>query len=242
MIGGSADLGGSTKVVGADGKFSEQNPTGRNIMFGVREFAMASIANGMSLHQGVLPFVSTFFVFSDYLKPALRLSAQMHQQILYVFTHDSIAVGEDGPTHQPIEQLAMLRSIPSVVLFRPCDYLETVAAYNWALNHGKATPTIIVATRQDLPQLPHNDVLESVSKGAYLIVNHPSAQVTLIASGSEVALAMKTAEMLEENKISTNVVSMVSMNLFDRQTVDYQQSIIKPSTLKVSIEMGTTFG
>jgi len=130
MVGGSADLSGSTKAAGADGKFSPENPIGRNIMYGVREFGMAAINNGMAAHGAILPFASGFFVFSDYMKPALRLGALMELQQLYIFTHDSVAVGEDGPTHEPIEQLAMIRSIPNMILFRPADFQETYAAYN----------------------------------------------------------------------------------------------------------------
>lgn len=242
MMGGSADLGGSTKVVGADGKFSEQNLIGRNIMFGVREFAMAAIANGLSLHEGILPFVSTFFVFSDYLKPALRLSALMEQQVLYIFTHDSVAVGEDGPTHQPVEQLAMIRSIPNVVLFRPCDYQEVVGAYHWAIKQGKKVPSVIVATRQDLVQLNHQNVIEQVARGGYLIQSVDQPRVSLIASGSEVSLALDVAKILASHHIEANVVSMVSTSLFDQQPLAYRQSVIRPDTFKVSLEMGTTFG
>jgi transketolase len=130
MVGGSADLSGSTKAAGADGKFFPENPIGRNIMYGVREFGMAAINNGMAAHGAILPFASGFFVFSDYMKPALRLGALMELQQLYIFTHDSVAVGEDGPTHEPIEQLAMIRSIPNMILFRPADFQETYAAYN----------------------------------------------------------------------------------------------------------------
>lgn len=242
MMGGSADLGGSTKVVGADGKFSAENLTGRNIMFGVREFAMAAIANGLSLHEGILPFVSTFFVFSDYLKPALRLSALMEQQVLYIFTHDSVAVGEDGPTHQPVEQLAMIRSIPNVVLFRPCDYQEMVGAYHWAVMEGKNVPSVIVATRQDLLQVDHQDVIKQVAAGGYLLQSVDQPQVSLIASGSEVGLALDVAKILASHQVQVNVVSMVSTSLFDQQPLTYRQSVICPDTFKVSLEMGTTFG
>ncbi|ATG97403.1 transketolase [Mesoplasma lactucae] len=243
MIGGSADLGGSTKAVGPDGKFSTENPTGRNIMFGVREFAMGAICNGMACHGAILPFSSTFFVFSDYLKPAIRLAAQMKQQELYIFTHDSIAVGEDGPTHQPIEQLAMLRTIPNLVTFRPADYQETVAAYNWAVNKGLNNPSAIIATRQDLPELKHDkNIFDEVNKGAYILVDAKNPQVTLIATGSEVSLAEQTAKLLENNKIATRVVSMPSMELFNQQPKAYQDEVIDKNTLRVSIEMETTFG
>jgi len=241
MLGGSADLSGSTKVAGPDGVFSSENPTGRNIMYGVREFAMTAINNGIVAHGGILPFASGFFVFADYMKPALRLASMMKLQQLFIFTHDSVAVGEDGPTHEPIEQLAMLRSIPNMVLFRPADYQETYAAYNWALEN-KTTPTTIVLSRQNLPELVHKNVLNEVNKGAYIIDDNKQAKITLIATGSEVSLAIETKKILEENNLKVRVVSMTSREVFAKQTTKYQQTVIDPKTTRISIEMGTTYG
>lgn len=242
LIGGSADLVSSTKIKGADGQFDVDNRSGRNILYGVREFAMGAINNGIHQHGGLIPFSSGFFVFSDYMKPAMRLSSIMSSQQLFIFTHDSVAVGEDGPTHQPVEQLAMIRSIPNHVLFRPADYAETLASYKIALEELKHNPSTLVLTRQDLAQLPHNNVYEEVKKGAYIIFDQPEATVTLIATGSEVSLAIETAKKLKEQNIIAKVVSMPSTNLFDQQDQAYKNQIIDKNTLRVSIEMGTTFG
>ncbi|AVN65085.1 transketolase [Mesoplasma florum] len=242
LIGGSADLVSSTRIKGADGQFDIDNRSGRNILYGVREFAMGAINNGIHQHGGLIPFSSGFFVFSDYMKPAMRLSSIMNTQQLFIFTHDSVAVGEDGPTHQPIEQLAMIRSIPNHITFRPADYAETLASYKIALQDLKKCPSTLVLTRQDLVQLPHNDVYEEVKKGAYIIFDQPNASVTLIATGSEVGLAIETAKRLKDDNIIAKVVSMPSTNLFDQQDQSYKDKIIDKSTLRVSIEMGTTYG
>ncbi|AHI52886.1 transketolase [Spiroplasma culicicola] len=241
LIGGSADLTESTKAKGADGNYDFNALTGRNIMYGVREFAMGAINNGIALHKGLLPFASGFFVFSDYLKPAIRLSALMKIQALYIFTHDSIAVGEDGPTHQPIEQLAMLRSMPNINVFRPCDMAETQASYLAAIN-DTTKPSVIIATRQNLKELEHNNVFEDVKKGAYLITKTDNANITLIASGSEVSLAMDVKNILETKGHKVNVVSMVNMNEFNKQDRSYVDSIIDKNTTRFSIELGSTFG
>jgi len=241
MIGGSADLASSTKIAGPDGQFSPENPAGRNLMYGVREFAMTAINNGMVAHGGLLPFASGFFVFADYMKPALRLASMMKLQQLFIFTHDSVAVGEDGPTHEPIEQLAMLRSIPKMVLFRPADYQETYAAYNWALEN-KTNPTTIVLSRQNLPELNHKQVLKEVNKGAYIIDDNKQATLTLIATGSEVSLAIEAKKILEEKGLKVRVVSMVSREVFAQQSKKYQQTIIDQKTIRISIEMGATYG
>ncbi|ASZ09112.1 transketolase [Mesoplasma chauliocola] len=242
LIGGSADLVSSTRIKGADGQFDIDNRSGRNILYGVREFAMGAINNGIHQHGGLIPFSSGFFVFSDYMKPSMRLASIMNSQQLFIFTHDSVAVGEDGPTHQPIEQLAMIRSIPNHITFRPADYAETLASYKIALEDLKHNPSTLVLTRQDLVQLPHNNVYEEVKKGAYLMLDAPNAAVTLIATGSEVGLAMETANLLKENGIIAKVVSMPSTNLFDKQDQAYKDKIIDKKTFRVSIEMGTTFG
>ncbi|ATZ18029.1 transketolase [Mesoplasma melaleucae] len=242
LIGGSADLVSSTKIKGADSQFDVDNRSGRNILYGVREFAMGAINNGIHQHGGLIPFSSGFFVFADYMKPAMRLSSIMNTQQLFIFTHDSVAVGEDGPTHQPIEQLAMIRSIPNHVVFRPADYAETLASYKIALEELKHNPSTLVLTRQYLIQLPHNNVYEEVKKGGYIIFDQPNAKVTLIATGSEVSLAIETAKKLKENNIIAKVVSMPSTSLFDQQDQTYKDKIIDKNTLRVSIEMGTTFG
>jgi transketolase len=241
IIGGSADLSESTKIKGADGNYDWNNLTGRNIMYGVREFAMAAINNGIALHGGLLPVASGFFVFTDYMKPAIRMSALSNLQALYVFTHDSLAVGEDGPTHQPIEQLAMLRSTPNVSLYRPCDMAETIASYANALaDHNR--PSIIVATRQNLKELQHENINTNIKKGAYIISDCDKAQVTLIATGSEVALAFDVKAILANDGIATKIVSMPNMNLFKEQPLAYQAKIIDKNTKRFSIELGSTFG
>jgi transketolase len=210
-------------------------------MYGVREFAMAAINNGIALHGGLLPVASGFFVFTDYMKPAIRMSALSNLQALYVFTHDSLAVGEDGPTHQPIEQLAMLRSTPNVSLYRPCDMAETIASYANALaDHNR--PSIIVATRQNLKELQHEDINTDIKKGAYIISDCDKAQVTLIATGSEVALAFDVKAILANDGIATKIVSMPNMNLFKEQPLAYQAKIIDKNTKRFSIELGSTFG
>ncbi|AVP49142.1 transketolase [Williamsoniiplasma luminosum] len=241
MLGGSADLSSSTKIKGLDGDFTPKNRVGRNVMYGVREFGMTAINNGMAAHGGILPVASTFFVFTDYMKPALRLASLMKLQQLFVLTHDSVAVGEDGPTHEPIEQLAMLRTIPNHNVIRPADYAETMAAYKIGLE-SKQTPTSIVLTRQDLTEQKHQDVFAEVSKGAYLLQAKANAKVTLIATGSEVDLAVKVANALNKKKIATCVVSMPSMFLFEKQDANYKAQILNAKSLRVSIEMGTTYG
>ncbi|WHQ36512.1 transketolase [Spiroplasma sp. SV19] len=241
-IGGSADLSGSTKAKGADGVYSAENRKGRNLAYGVREFAMTAINNGICLHRGLLPFASGFFVFADYMKPAIRLSSLMEIPVVYVLSHDSIAVGEDGPTHQPIEQLAMLRSQPNLNVFRPADFNETLGAYHFALQ-SRHTPSAILITRQDLPELEHSSV-EMVKKGAYQVYgSEHHNDVVLLATGSEVSMAIAVAKKLEyDKKINVKVVSMPSWELFDKQDITYKTKLLEPTALIVSIELGTTFG
>ncbi|QGS51931.1 transketolase [Spiroplasma tabanidicola] len=243
IIGGSADLTESTKAKGADGHYDFNHLEGRNIMYGVREFAMAAINNGIALHKGLLPFCGGFFVFADYMKPAIRLGALMNIQTLSIFTHDSVAVGEDGPTHQPVEQLAMIRSIPNINVFRPCDMAETIASYYNALEI-KNQPSVIVATRQNLKELEHNDIdlFEAVKKGAYLYAEEENANITLIATGSEVSLALDVKKILELKNHKVNIVSMVNQNAFDKQDEDYKNQIINKNTIRFSIELGSTYG
>lgn len=239
LFGGSADLSHSNMTfIKNEGLFLPNQLENRNIQYGVREFAMAAIANGISLHGGLLPYVGTFFVFSDYLKPALRLSALMQQQVLYILTHDSIAVGEDGPTHEPIEQLAMLRSIPNVFTFRPADARETVGAWH-AMLYIKNAPSTLVLTRQNLPVLATTDAAQVV-KGGYIVCHEVSElKLIMMASGSEVPLAVEVATELNQQGIGVRVVSMPSQELFNLQTEEYKASILprNDSVRRMAIEM-----
>ncbi|KMQ93674.1 transketolase [Lasius niger] len=238
LVGGSADLSSSTKAMVDDHDYTKDNPSGRHIHFGVREFSMAAMINGLTLHQGVIGFGSTFLVFSDYQKPALRLAALMKIPSLFIFTHDSIAVGEDGPTHEPVEQLLMLRSIPNFNLIRPADMRETIGAYKVALA-AKNYPNAIALTRQDLPQLARSTI-DAVSKGAYIISKETNTQLLdliLIATGSEVHLAINVQKMLLRNKINVRVVSMPSTYLFDQQDESYQREILPKNIKRVAIEL-----
>lgn len=242
LIGGSADLAPSTKTYMKDmGDFSKEDYTGRNLHFGVRELAMSGIANGLALH-GLRPFVSTFFVFSDYTKPMARLSALMKLPVIYVFTHDSIGVGEDGPTHEPIEQLAMLRAMPNLYVFRPADSMETAAAWYYAVT-SQSAPTALVLTRQNLPQLSGSS--REALKGAYILEESKKEKpdAILIASGSEVYLAVKAKEMLAKEGIDVRVVSMPSMDVFEKQPEKYKEKILpKDVCARVAVEALSDFG
>lgn len=243
LMGGSADLAPSTKTYMSDmGDFSKDNYAGRNMHFGVRELAMTAIGNGMMLHGGLRAFVSTFFVFSDYVKPMARLSAIMGVPLTFVLTHDSIGVGEDGPTHEPIEQLAMLRSLPNFTVYRPCDATETAAAWAYAVT-SKKTPTALVLTRQNLPQI--NGSSKDALKGAYVIADSEKSvpDAILIASGSEVSLAVDAKAELMKDSIDVRVVSMPSMDVFDQQSDEYKESVLPKSVRKrVAIEALSDFG
>ncbi len=240
--GGSADLFSSNKTNIKDSKaFRDESPEGRNIWYGVREFAMAAIGNGIMAHGGSFHHVSTFFVFADYLKAAVRLSALSGLPLTYAMTHDSIAVGEDGPTHEPIEQLAMLRAIPNTIVLRPADANETRLAWKVALE-SKDKPVVIALTRQNVPNLKETEDLDNIDKGAYIIKDAENPDLVLIATGSEVALALDTAKALEEEGKKIRVVSMPSMELFRAQDDSYKKEILPKGVKKVSIEMGTTFG
>ncbi|MDU5086311.1 MAG: transketolase [Anaerococcus vaginalis] len=240
--GGSADLFSSNKTDIKDEKsFSDENSYGRNIFYGVREFAMAAIGNGIIAHGGSFHHVSTFFVFADYLKAAIRLSALSGHALTYVFTHDSIAVGEDGPTHEPIEQLAMLRSIPNTIVIRPADANETRLAWKIALE-SQNTPVILSLTRQNLPNLKQTENLEDINRGAYVIKDCENPELILIATGSEVSLALEVSKKLEEENKKVKVVSMPSMELFRMQEDSYKNEILPKNVKKVSIEMASTFG
>lgn len=247
FFGGSADLAGSNKTTmkGA-GDFSADDYAGRNIWFGVREFAMGAALNGMALHGGVNVFGGTFFVFSDYVRPAVRLSALMGLPVTYVFTHDSIAVGEDGPTHEPIEHLASLRAMPNLSVIRPADANESAEAWRIAVT-SKSTPTVLVLSRQNLPVIdtPIDTVREGVQKGAYVIspATKETPDAILIATGSEVSLAVEAQKALLADGIDASVVSMPSMDRFEQQSAEYKESVLpKAVTKRLAIEMGASFG
>lgn len=246
FFGGSADLAGSNKSNVKDATdFDKDTPEGKNIWFGVREFAMGAAVNGMAAHGGLHPYGATFFVFSDYLKPALRLSSIMGLNSTFIFTHDSIAVGEDGPTHEPIEQLAGLRAIPNMNVIRPADGNETRVAWEVALE-SEDTPTSLVLTRQNLTtmDLPKETVEEGVRKGAYVVFESDKApEFLLLATGSEVNLAVEAAKDLEAQGKGVRVVSMPNWNAFDQQTAEYKESVMPSSiTKRVAIEMASPLG
>ncbi len=241
LFGGSADLGPSNNTV-IKGKpyYAPDCREGINIHYGIREFAMAAIANGLALHGGVIPYVATFFVFTDYLKNAVRLSALMGLPVIYVMTHDSIGVGEDGPTHQPIEQLACMRATPNTYMWRPADSKETAAAYEFALTAGG--PSVIALTRQTLPL--YAETSREALKGAYVLKDFgPNPQVILIGTGSEVEQCMAAGAQLAVQGITARVVSMPCMDLFEEQSEAYKQSVL-PSSIdrRVAVEAGASFG
>lgn len=244
LIGGSADLAPSNKTdMKGAGDFAKGSYEGRNLHFGVREFAMAAIANGITLHGGLRTYIGTFFVFSDYTKPMMRLAALMNIPVTYVFTHDSIGVGEDGPTHEPIEQLAMLRALPNVNVFRPADMAETAAGWCLAAT-AESTPTALVLTRQNLPQLPGSG--KAALRGAYVISeakNPEKMDGILIATGSEVSLAIDAQAELAKDNIDVRVVSMPCMDLFEQQTPGYKEEILpKAVRARVAVEALSDFG
>lgn len=246
FFGGSADLASSNKSnVKDEADFTDETPEGRNIWFGVREFGMAAAVNGMAVHGGVKPYGATFFVFSDYLKPALRLSAIMNVPATFVFTHDSIAVGEDGPTHEPVEQLAGLRAIPNLNVIRPADGNETRVAWKIALE-SKTTPTALVLTRQNLKALDveTSTLEEGVRKGGYIVYrSEKSPEYLLMASGSEVSLAVEAARDMEAQGKGVQVVSLPNWNAFDQQDKAYQNEVLPISIKKrVAIEMASPLG
>ena len=242
LIGGSADLGPSTKTYMKDmGEFSKEDYTGRNLHFGVRELAMAAIGNGMTLH-GLRAYVSTFFVFSDYVKPMARLSSLMRIPTTYVFTHDSIGVGEDGPTHEPVEQLVMFRSMPNFHVFRPADATETIAAWYSAVT-SKETPTALILTRQNVPQLAGSS--KEALKGAYILEDSTkeTPDAIIIATGSEVQLAVEAKAELAKQGVDVRVVSMPCMDLFEEQSVEYKEAVLpKNVRARVAVEASIDYG
>lgn len=247
LAGGSADLESSTMThLKGLAQFKPGSYEGRNIYFGVREFGMAAAMNGISLHSGIKVFGGTFFVFTDYLRPAIRLAALMGQPVVYVLTHDSIAVGEDGPTHEPIEQLASIRIIPGLTVIRPADGNETSAAWAYAVEN-KSNPVALVLTRQNLPILEGavNGARDNVRKGAYVVSDAANGkpQAQIIATGSEVQLAVAAQKALSEEGIQVRVISMPSMDLFEKQSKEYKQSVILPDVkARLAIEMAHPFG
>ena len=246
LIGGSADLAPSnnTRLLGYS-DFQRETPTGRNIHFGVREHGMGGILNGMALHRGVIPYGGTFAVFSDYMRPAMRLAALMGLPVVYVLTHDSVWIGEDGPTHQPVEHLAALRAIPNLLVLRPADANETVAAWRVALERREG-PTALLLSRQKLPILfeTRRDPHTTVGRGGYVLTDSSGvARVLLIASGSEVHLALAARDRLAGQGLAVRVVSMPSRELFDAQPLDYRNSVLPPQvTARLAIEAGITQG
>lgn len=246
FFGGSADLASSNNTMMKDfADFSKENYAGRNIWFGVREFAMGAALNGMALHGGLKVYGGTFFVFSDYVRPAIRLSAIMNTPVTYVFTHDSIAVGEDGPTHEPVEHLASFRAMPNVSVIRPADGNETQIAWQLALESTNK-PTLLVLTRQGLPTLDVSleQVNEGVRKGAYVVSDaEDNIDAILIATGSEVSLAIEAQKELRKQNIDVRVVSMPSWDLFEQQSDEYKELVLPKSvTKRMSLEMGSSFG
>jgi transketolase len=242
LIGGAADLTASTKTIFKNSAHFAENPAGRNVFFGVRELAMCAAVNGMAVHGGLTPFGSTFFVFSDYAKPALRIAAIMEAHSLFVFTHDSVGVGEDGPTHEPIEHLMALRAVPHMTDFRPADANETAAAWRLALE--RKGPAFFALTRQDVPVIDasQRDIYASVSKGAYVLEDAANAKVILIATGSEVSVALGAQKLLAADGIGARVVSMPSSKIFDEQAAEYKASVLPAGVPKLAVEAGATLG
>jgi transketolase len=242
LFGGAADLTSSTKTIFKPGANFHEDPAGRNVFFGVREFGMCAAVNGIAAHGGLIPFGSTFFVFSDYAKPAIRLASLMQVHSLFVFTHDSIALGEDGPTHQPVEQLLGLRAIPGLTDFRPADANETAAAWRLALE--RTGPSFFALSRQDLPVIDPatHDVYAGVSKGAYVLEDAKDPQVVLIGTGAEVWPALEAAKLLTAEGIRARVVSFPSWKIFEEQTAAYKASVLPAGVPKLAVEAGVTLG
>jgi transketolase len=242
LFGGAADLTASTKTIFKSSAHFADDPAGRNVFFGVRELGMCAAVNGMAVHGGLRPFGSTFFVFSDYAKPALRIAAIMESPSTFVFTHDSIGVGEDGPTHEPVEHLMALRAVPHMTDFRPADANETAAVWRLALE--RKGPCFFALTRQDVPVIDasKHDVFAGVSKGAYVLEDAANPQVIVIGTGSEVWPAVEGAKLLAAEGIKARVVSMPSWKIFEEQTAEYKASVLPANVPKLAIEAGATLG
>ncbi|MGB7168442.1 MAG: transketolase C-terminal domain-containing protein, partial [Acidobacteriaceae bacterium] len=239
LIGGAADLSTSTKTLFKDSKNFHLDPSGQNIFFGVREFGMCAMVNGMAAHGGVIPYGSTFFIFSDYAKPAIRLAALMQVHSLFIFTHDSIGLGEDGPTHQPVEQLTMLRAVPYLTDFRPADANETSAV--WGLALERKGPSFMALSRQDLPLLDpvRQRVFEGVRRGAYIVEQgSDSPDLLIVGTGAELWPAVRAGEQLKKEGIKVRVVSMPSFRVFEEQPESYKASIFPDHLPKLAVEAG----
>jgi len=239
LFGGAADLTASTKTIFKDSPSFHVDPAGRNVFFGVREFGMCAMVNGMAAHGGLIPFGSTFFTFSDYCRNAIRLAALMSVHSLFIFTHDSIGLGEDGPTHQPVEQLMSLRLIPQLTDFHPADANETAACWQLALERKSAS--FMALSRQDLPTIDATIARAGARKGAYEVVSH-GKDLILIATGSEVGLVTKAAEELKAEGINATVVSMPSFRIYEEQSDEYKAKLLPEATPKLAVEAGATLG
>ncbi|MGH2449523.1 MAG: transketolase-like TK C-terminal-containing protein, partial [Chloroflexota bacterium] len=244
LFGGDADLAPSTKsYLKGMGDFEPGSYGGRNIHFGVREHAMGSIVNGMSVNGMLWPYGATFFAFSDYQRPSVRLASIMKAPSIFIYTHDSVLLGEDGPTHQPVEQLMSLRAMPGLVVIRPADATESVAAWRWVMQHGQE-PVALVLTRQKVPVLDHAEAAGALDRGAYVLHEAPgNLDIILMATGSEVALCVDARQELAKRGIGARVVSFPSWEIFERQDNDYQESVFPPGVqTRLSVEAGATFG
>jgi transketolase len=242
LFGGAADLTTSTKTIFKPGGDFHADPAGRNVFFGVREFGMCAAVNGIAAHGGLIPFGSTFFIFSDYAKPAIRIASIMQTHSLFVFTHDSIGLGEDGPTHEPVEHLTMLRAVPGLTDFRPADANETAAV--WRLAIERKSPCFIALTRQNLPVIDAGavDIYGGVRKGAYVLEDAADPQIELIATGSEVSLVVEGAKKLTAEGIRARVVSFPSWKIFEEQTTEYKASVLPAGVPKLAVEAGASLG
>ena len=246
LTGGSADLAPSTKtLLRANADVGLEAAVDHNMHFGVREHAMGAIAGGMALHGGVIPYTATFLIFSDYMRPPMRLAALMEQRVIYVFTHDSVGLGEDGPTHQPVEQLLGLRGVPNLTVILPADATETAEAWKAAVARRDG-PTVLVFTRQGLPVLDRTEYApaDGLQRGGYVLWEPPAGpQAILIATGSEVSIALEAAKLLEDRGVAARVVSLPSWELFDAQPAGYRESVLpRGVTARVSVEAATTLG
>jgi transketolase len=243
LIGGSADLTGSNNTkTPSTAALTAENYGGRYVYYGIREFGMSAAMNGMALHGGIIPYGGTFLVFTDYARPAIRLSAIQQARVVYVMTHDSIGLGEDGPTHQPVEHLQSLRAMPGLLVMRPADTLEAAECWEIALKEANR-PSLLALTRQNLPAVRYDASENLCARGGYrLRAAQAGRRVVLISTGSEVELACNVAEALERQGIGADVVSMPCTELFDEQPESYRADILPTDTLRVSIEAGTTFG
>ncbi len=243
LVGGSADLTGSNLTKTPDQQVIQAGAYGgQYIYYGVREHGMAACANGLSLHGGVRPYIGTFLVFADYCRPAIRLAGLMNQPVTYVFTHDSIGLGEDGPTHQPVEHLASLRAMPNVRVFRPADAMETAESWELALSH-QTGPTLLALSRQKLPFARQDDGSENLSaRGAYVLRDAPDAKAVIIATGSEIGIALEAAETLANKSVPVRVVSAPCIEIFLEQDHAYQDSVLPEGLPRIAVEAGLRYG